>query len=317
MKRPFPTESAALVACLEELCDVACHAARAAGDLIAAHPAVDQGQVSRKETGGNSLAATVLTEVDALAQAQIVDRLALSREEWDIGLLAEEAPDDHSRLSADAFWCIDPLDGTLPFIEGIPGYAVSIALVARAGVSLLGVVYDPLERRLYRAVRGAGAYRDEQPWRASPTRAAGRPLRVFADRSSAGDRRFSAVTARLERLSGQLTYEGLQVHVGAGAVMNACSTLECAPACYFKLPKAAPGGGNLWDYAATTCIATEYGASVTDSRGQPLALNNPQTVMLNHCGVCFASDDQLARRLLCLLRDVPEVAATAGSDFAP
>lgn len=292
----------ALVASLEQLCELASRAARAAGSVVAERSDVGKRQVTQKQTGGVSLAASVLTEVDRLAQERIVELLAPSREIWDLGLLAEETRDDQSRIDSDAFWCVDPLDGTLPFIEGIPGYAVSIALVSRAGTPLLGVVYEPREARLYSAVRHGGAHRDGRPWRAPVTRPHDRPLIIFADRSCAADRRFREVTAGLARLGGRLGYQGVQLRVGAGAVMNACLTLEHAPACYFKLPKAAPGGGNIWDYAATACIYGEYGASVSDSLGEPLALNNRDTVMMNHCGVCFASDPLLADQLLHLLR---------------
>jgi fructose-1,6-bisphosphatase/inositol monophosphatase family enzyme len=227
-----------------------------------------------------------------------VERLAPSRERWGLGLLAEESPDDRSRLDAEAFWSVDPLDGTLPFVEGRPGYAVSIALVRRDGLPLLGVVFDPVQRRLYHAVHGGGAYRDGKRWEAATSSSGDRPLRYHTDRSFTKHPRFGEITTALDQLGGQLGYGALELHVGAGAVMNACWTLERAPACYFKLPKGTPGGGNLWDYAATACIATEHGASVSDCRGAPLALNHPHTVMLNHSGVCYTSNPELARALL-------------------
>lgn len=283
---------------LEELCAVARSAACAAGDLIAERAeAGEQGAVTHKR-GGGGLAASVLTEVDGLAQQLILERLAPSRERWGLGLLAEESLDDRSRLDAEAFWCVDPLDGTLPFVEGRPGYAVSIALVRRDGLPLLGVVFDPLQRRLYHALHGGGAFRDGERWEAATPSSRGRPLRYHTDRSFAEHPRFGEITAALERLGGQLGYRALELNIGAGAVMNACWTLERAPSCYFKLPKDAPGGGNLWDYAATACIACEHGASVSDCRGAPLALNHPRTVMLNHSGVCYASNPELAHALL-------------------
>jgi myo-inositol-1(or 4)-monophosphatase len=306
MNAALPTDPAAWRSCCEQLCTVAIGAARAAGSIIAEHAARAEGEdgwpgeVKLKQEQGASLAASVLTEVDALAQQEILERLAPSRERWGLGLLAEESVDDLSRLRAEAFWCVDPLDGTLPFIEGKAGYAVSVALVGRDGVPLLGVVFDPVKKRLYHALRGGGAYRDEQRWQASPLPRShiDRPLALFTDRSFAQHPRFGEITAALEKLARQRGRPGLEIHATAGAVMNACSTLERPPACYFKLPKATPGGGNLWDYAATACIACEHGASASDCRGKPLDLNNPQTVMMNHCGICYASNPELAEHLL-------------------
>lgn len=53
-------------------------------------------------------------------------------------------------------WLIDPLDGTKAFAKGIPGFCVMVGLL-RQGRPLLGVVVDPLEGRVYRGLRGAGA----------------------------------------------------------------------------------------------------------------------------------------------------------------
>ena len=62
--------------------------------------------------------------------SEVTRLLAANRSEI---VLTEETEDDGGRLRADYFWCVDPLDGTLPFIEGRPGSAVSIALIARDG----------------------------------------------------------------------------------------------------------------------------------------------------------------------------------------
>jgi fructose-1,6-bisphosphatase/inositol monophosphatase family enzyme len=65
------------------------------------------------------------------AQAAVLEVLAPTFKAYDLGLLTEELADDGSRFEKDYFWSIDPLDGTLPFTQGKPGYAVSIALVRR------------------------------------------------------------------------------------------------------------------------------------------------------------------------------------------
>jgi myo-inositol-1(or 4)-monophosphatase len=54
-------------------------------------------------------------------------------------------------------WVVDPLDGTANYVHRLPNFAVSIALV-RGDVVWLGVVYDPISRELFSAVRGEGAH---------------------------------------------------------------------------------------------------------------------------------------------------------------
>ena len=114
---------------LLQLTDVAVDAAKEAG-LFISEASKKPVSVERK-SGGDTEASQVVTEVDRQAQEIILSNLNQSNEEYDLGLLTEESEDDSSRVSKDYFWCIDPLDGTLSFIESRPGYSVSIALVSK------------------------------------------------------------------------------------------------------------------------------------------------------------------------------------------
>src|SRR6516164_1415430 len=58
-------------------------------------------------------------------------------------------------------WIVDPLDGTTNFLHGIPQFAISIAL-AREGVVVAGVIYNPANDELYTAERGKGAFLNDQ-----------------------------------------------------------------------------------------------------------------------------------------------------------
>ena len=280
---------------LQELADVAVEAATAAGDLVArTRPA----EVEHK-AGGGSLASQVVTEVDRVSEALILEHLRASVDRFDLGVLTEERVDDGGRLTADAFWCVDPIDGTLPFVEGRPGYAVSIALVRRDGMPLIGVVHDPVEATTWRAVAGQGIARDGEPW-VAPVRTRD-SLAVFVDRSLLGGDDGDQVTAMLDDAATALGLAGVEINVGFGAVMNACSVLTAGPACYLKLP-VERGGGSLWDFAATACLFGEAGAVATDLHGAPLDLNRPDSTFMNHRGVLFASDAAVATSLRSRLR---------------
>jgi myo-inositol-1(or 4)-monophosphatase len=54
-------------------------------------------------------------------------------------------------------WIVDPLDGTTNFLHGIPQFAISIGL-AREGVIIAGLIYNPANDDLYIAERGKGAF---------------------------------------------------------------------------------------------------------------------------------------------------------------
>ena len=73
--------------------------------------------VVKNKPSGSSRASQIVTEVDLMSQEMILKHIHPTCEEYDLGLLIEESNDDLSRFEKDYFWCIDPLDGTLPFVE--------------------------------------------------------------------------------------------------------------------------------------------------------------------------------------------------------
>ena len=93
----------------------------------------------------------VVTEADLAVDALLHDMLRGARPDY--GWLSEERADDRSRMRCRRVWVVDPIDGTRAFAEGVPQFAISVALVER-GEPLLGVV---LTRRPASASRPAGA----------------------------------------------------------------------------------------------------------------------------------------------------------------
>jgi myo-inositol-1(or 4)-monophosphatase len=277
---------------LQHLAVQAIAAARAAGELVSrARP-----QHVEHKPGGHGLASQVVTDVDRRSEALIVRTLGPTLERFELGLLTEERDDDGGRHTKDYFWCIDPIDGTLPFIEGTPGYAVSIALVARDGTPWIGAVYDPVEHTLYHAIRGQRPQRNEQRW-VLPSPPAGSALSLFTDRGFADTPGYESIVAALRGIAHDLGLEGLVIDATGGAVMNACRVLAHPPACHFKLPKPQRGGGSCWDYAATACLFEAAGAVVTDIHGDPLELNRAGSTFMSHRGVLFCTDSVLAGRI--------------------
>ena len=79
---------------------------------------------------------------------------------------------------------------------------------------------------------------------------------------------------------------------------NACQVLDYAAACYIKLPRFEDGGGSIWDFAATACIASEAGAWASNIHGDLLDLNRRDSTFMNHQGVVFASSEQIGEFLI-------------------
>ncbi len=282
---------------LKHLSDVAVEAALKAGVFIESN--VNKGVEAQKKDGGESLASQVVTEVDIKSQEIVLSYLETTLLQYDLGLLTEESEDNNSRFDKDYFWCVDPLDGTLPFIEGVAGYAVCISLISKTGVPVIGVIYNPRDEIMYHAIKGQGAFRNNTSWMLKDS---DDTFTFLANRSLRDNLDYDQIVKKVSELGQNNGKSSFNHVVQAGAAMSAMWGLEHAPAVYFALPKKAKGGGSLWDYSASACIYNELTAFASDVYGNPLDLNRPDSCFLNHRGVLYATNKKLVPDLINLIQ---------------
>jgi len=266
------------------LAQEAIKAAQAAGAIIQA--AAEKPIAVEAKAGGSSYASQVVTAVDKAAEAAIIKQLEGSIKTYDLGLLAEEQSDDASRFEKDYFWCIDPLDGTLAFIEGRPDYAVSIALVSKKGEAQIGIIYDPNRDILFHAIRQEGAYRNGEKWTLQDPNSELTYVSDHPIEQSVGAEKIPTIIAQKQA---ELGLSETQVLSGGGLVINAMRVAENHPAFMLKFPKEKPGCGSVWDYAASACICSELGIKVHTYAGTPLHLNPKGTTFMNEGGMFYSS----------------------------
>lgn len=130
---------------LDELLDVALDAARQAGALLRDGRPADLGVAATK-----SSPVDVVTEMDLASEKLIVELIAERRPRD--GYLGEEGAERPS--SSGVRWVVDPLDGTVNYLYGLPGWAVSVA-AELDGEAVVGVVAAPVRGETFQAVRGA------------------------------------------------------------------------------------------------------------------------------------------------------------------
>jgi len=275
---------------------------------------------------GSSESAQVVTEVDFTCQEIILDILQVSVEKYDLAVLSEENSNEeyahfHSRLHKDYFWCIDPLDGTLPFIEGGDGYAVSIALVNKFGQSEVAAIHHPTNNTSYHTlIDKNGVSRcyknglllvensDQNRSMAMPKKELTvQAFTFYTDRSFVDHFQYSLLVKELVKLAKALGYEKFEIKSDGGAVINAVSVITThndGASCYIKLPKTQLGGGSLWDFSATACLAEATNSWCSDINGDALDLNRPDSTYMNHRGIIFASNNELANRIIYLCKDI-------------
>jgi myo-inositol-1(or 4)-monophosphatase len=130
----------------EELVELAAEAARMAGGLLLARARDGR----ERGVASKSTPTDLVSEAD-LASERAIGELLRERRPED-GFVGEEGGDHDPRAEARLEWVVDPLDGTVNFLFGIPQWCVSVAVRDRQGV-LAGAVYDPSRRELFTASR--------------------------------------------------------------------------------------------------------------------------------------------------------------------
>ncbi len=272
---------------LQHLATIAIEAAFAAGKFIQKH--MDADIIVEQKEGGSTYASQVVTEVDRECERVILSHLLPTCEAFGIGLLSEETEDDESRFEKEYFWCIDPLDGTLAFINKRPGFSVSIALIAKDGTPIIGVVFDPSTETCYHAIKGIGAFKNKTLMHIKNTNDY---LTYVTDKKLKDTPNSLKIEQILNAHKTNLGLNDIKEISGAGAVMCAMLVLENGPACFLKLPKTETGGGSIWDYAATACIYNELHLPATSFNGDSLDLNKRDGSFMNDEGVCYTNLSQ-------------------------
>jgi myo-inositol-1(or 4)-monophosphatase len=133
----------------EELLEVAVEAARCGGALLAER--VRRG--AEREVSSKSTPTDLVSEAD-LASERAIRELLAARRPHD-GFVGEEG--DHVEGTSGLSWVVDPLDGTVNFLFGLPQWCVSVAVRDAQGTILAGAIHDPSRQQLFSVARGARA----------------------------------------------------------------------------------------------------------------------------------------------------------------
>ena len=207
----------------------------------------------------------VVTDMDQRAQDLIVGALAQRRP--DDGFLGEE--EGSTRVGATGVsWVVDPIDGTVNYLYGIPAYAVSIAAVVGdpgmegAWRPLAGAVVNPVTGEAYSAASGCGAIRTDVSGRTirlgvSGLDDLGQAL-VATGFGYAPERRAWQAAVLAELLP-----EVRDIRRIGSAALDLCRVAEGSVDAYYER------GLNPWDLAAGWVIVTEAGGTVTGHAGGP------------------------------------------------
>lgn len=225
-----------------ELLDIAVEAARSSGKLL-----LDRFHEPAEGIEAKSTPTDLVSDADRAAEALLVEFIGSRRP--DDGILSEEGGGDES--SSGLTWIVDPLDGTINFLFGIPVWAVSIAVHDEKG-AVAGVVYNPSLREMFTAARDDGAYLNGEPIQVSGCSDLSRALvgTGFAYDAAARAEQANLLTRVLPKVR--------DIRRAGSAAIDlaslACGRLDG----FYEAPM------EIWDKAAGVLLIAEAGGVVSD-----------------------------------------------------
>jgi myo-inositol-1(or 4)-monophosphatase len=232
---------------MSEFLDAAIDIAREAGQLLLAHRGVGFELKSAHD---------LVTAADRASESLIMRRL--SEQFPRHGIYAEEG--GRAKLDSELRWYVDPLDGTTNFAHGFPIWNVTLAL-AKRGEVIAGVVYDPLNRELFAAERGAGA------------RLNGAPIRVSRATTLNDSLLSTGFPSRKRHQNVNIHFYYQLAMLSHGVRRSGSAAIDLAYTACGRLEAFWEFGLNPWDMAAGTLLVEEAGGRSCGMRGEPLDLH--------------------------------------------
>lgn len=160
------------------------------------------------------------------------------------------------------YWIVDPLDGTLNYIQHLSEYGVSIGLVQNNEI-ICGVIYLPRENELFYAQKGKGAYLNGKKIEVSQKQKLSQAFIVTGISNTNMIHRKQMVDS-----FNDLFMSTMNVRMYGCAVKSIASFAAGRFDCYFEL------GPHPWDVVAGIIIATEAGGEVCTLDGRPYILGD-------------------------------------------
>ena len=233
-----------------ELLDLALRVGKKAADLLSARPEL-------LEVSTKSSDVDIVTQMDRAGEALIVSSILAERP--DDGMIGEEGAERAS--TSGITWVIDPLDGTVNYFYGLPGWNVSIAAKDKDGV-VVGVVVSPTINSTWWAIRGEGSFHNGKKLQCNDPVELNRTM--FATGFAYESEKRSLQLDFINKLLPQMR----DIRRNGAAAVDLCFVGSGNVDAYFE------SGLHEWDVAAGGLIAQEAGAIISrhEIKGQNFIL---------------------------------------------
>ena len=175
-----------------------------------------------------------VTNSDLKTEKIIISELKKARPNY--SFVSEENGIENNK-DKDNTWIIDPIDGTVNFLHGIPHFAICIALQSKKEI-ISGLIFDPIKNEMFFAEKNKGSYLNNQRLRVSK-------------KNALDDCLFSSDHEGVKFSNFNMRYTG-------------CAALDLAYVAAGRLDGYFHNNINLWDVAAGSLMVREAGGVVND-----------------------------------------------------
>lgn len=185
----------------------------------------------------------LVTEMDLWTESFLLEKIQLT---YPTHTCITEETGKNQQVS-DYVWIIDPIDGTTNYAHGFPFFAISIALQYK-GETVLGVVYAPKLNECFHAIKGEGAYVNEQKLQVSAPKDVKKSLLATGfpyDRATAVDNNVDYFSHMMKRVQG--------IRRAGSAALDLCYVAKGTLDGYWEMKL------KIWDIAAGALIVKEAG----------------------------------------------------------
>ena len=236
--------------------DIAIQAAKEGGEMLKQY---FESSLERRVKDDSS----IVTEADEKTEEKII--AVIKRKYPGHSFLGEEGGEKDT--GSEYTWVIDPLDGTRNFVNGIPIFAISIALL-KNNEHVASVVYNPLTDALFTSEKGKGSYCNGHQFRVSEHNSES-ALITIGTSSKSEDKKIVA-----QLFSNALQYVSAVRYLGS-------TVLELAYLARGGTEGFVNVGTKKWDYAAGSLLVLEAGGTITDFDGNSWDLSQNYFIASN------------------------------------
>ncbi len=242
-------------------------AINAAKDLVREAAILLLDSIDESKVVSKTGTANFVTEVDIKVQEFIVARLKEILPQSNI--IAEETA--HQEFFHGAYtWILDPVDGTTNLMYGYKYSAISLGLL-KDGIAHAGIVYNPFIDEMFFAVKGCGAFVNDQPIKVTRNKKLSDSLITFG--TSPYDRAKADETFRITK---NVFDKCRDIRRSGSAALDLCNVAAGRMDGFYEMEL------QPWDYAASALILQEAGGRISDWYGKPVDFLNKLPVVASN-----------------------------------